>query len=200
MGSHLRAQLPFELEKKRPINIDEWNLHAKPLRFLLPYSLLTTLDGGAVAVHLFLQNAATWRNHPHLPSKVCGPGCLCPACYGHSAGPPGQGAKKKLHKGSFDVGLMQGLHTATNFALPFGLFVDTFSAVQNQTDVIKHILTRRDPTKPSCAKPLSAHHRGCPPVASTPAPPTETLKEGTPQQGCQAGRKIAAQPLSQGPS
>ncbi|KAL0149041.1 hypothetical protein M9458_055656 [Cirrhinus mrigala] len=58
---------------------------------------------------------------------------------------------------------MQGLHTATDFALrlPFGLFDDTvedfaqqFLAVQNQTGVIKHILPRHDSTKPSCARPF----------------------------------------------
>ncbi len=47
-------------------------------------SILAALDGGAargyvdipqvesaVAVHLCLQNAATWRTRPHLPSKAC---------------------------------------------------------------------------------------------------------------------------------
>ncbi|KAL0149159.1 hypothetical protein M9458_055591, partial [Cirrhinus mrigala] len=52
-------------------------------------------------------------------------------------------ALKKMHKGSPDAGLMQGLHTATDLALrlPFGLFDDTvedfaqqFLAVQNQTE------------------------------------------------------------------
>ncbi|RXN02468.1 xenotropic and polytropic retrovirus receptor 1-like protein [Labeo rohita] len=79
-------------------------------------------------------------------------------------------ALKKLHEGIPDAGLMQGLCTVTNVALrlPFGLFGDTvedfaqqFSAVQKQTEVIKHILPRRDPTKPSCARPSSARHRGC---------------------------------------
>ncbi|KAL0150817.1 hypothetical protein M9458_053878, partial [Cirrhinus mrigala] len=60
---------------------------------------------------------------------------------------------------------MQGLHMVTDFALrlPFGLFDDTvedfaqqFLTVQNQTEVIKHILLRQDSTKPSCARPLSA--------------------------------------------
>ncbi|KAI2645272.1 hypothetical protein H4Q32_026108 [Labeo rohita] len=53
-------------------------------RSRLSSSLLTTLDGGAargyvdipqmkraVAVHLCPQNATTWRNRPHFPSKAC---------------------------------------------------------------------------------------------------------------------------------
>ncbi len=47
-------------------------------------SILTTFDGGvargfedipqmerAVAVHMYAQNAAIWRNRPRLPSKAC---------------------------------------------------------------------------------------------------------------------------------
>ncbi len=83
-------------------------------------SILATLDGGAatgyvdipqvesaVAVHLCLQNAATWRNCPRLPSKACktdgrsrgqslqcgGPSRLCAACQGYPASTPSQGIK-----------------------------------------------------------------------------------------------------------
>ncbi|KAL0150812.1 hypothetical protein M9458_053894 [Cirrhinus mrigala] len=157
----------------------------------------------------------------HLPSKACK---LSSALAAKAYSTAGQAAfalhamailqvhqakaLKKLHKGIPDVGLMQGLCTATKVALclPFGLFSDNvenfaqqFLAVQKRTEVIKHILPRRDPTKPSCARPSSARHRGCPPVTSTPARPTETLKEGTPQQGRRSGHKRVAQPVSQGP-
>ncbi|KAL0195107.1 hypothetical protein M9458_008679, partial [Cirrhinus mrigala] len=52
-----------------------------------------------------------------------------------------------------------------------GLFGDTFSAVQKQTEAIKHILPRRESTKPPAAKPAPARRRGRPPAASTSAPP-----------------------------
>ncbi|XP_016332700.1 diablo homolog, mitochondrial-like [Sinocyclocheilus anshuiensis] len=97
---------------------------------------------------------------------------------------------------------MQELRTATDFALratkvmarslgqfpvsQASLFVDTvedfaqqFSAVQKQTEAIKHILLRRDSSnpKPPGARSSSACPRGRPSVVSTPAPPQETQKE-----------------------
>ncbi|KAI2648081.1 hypothetical protein H4Q32_018084 [Labeo rohita] len=61
-----------------------------------------------------------------------------------------------------------------------GLFGDTvkdfaqqFSAVQKQTEAIKHILPRRESTKPPAAKSAPARRRGRLPAASTSAPPAE---------------------------
>ncbi|KAI2646090.1 Sentrin-specific protease 2 [Labeo rohita] len=82
-----------------------------------------------------------------------------------------------------------------------GLFGDTvkdfaqqFSAVQKQTEAIKHILPRRESTKPSGARPPSARRRGRPPAAAkTPAPPSATTStEETPLPRRRAGRKGAA--------
>ncbi|KAI2645741.1 WD repeat-containing protein on Y chromosome [Labeo rohita] len=146
-----------------------------------------------------------WGSQGHLLSKACK---LSSALAAKAYSTAGQAASTLHAMVILQVHQAKGLCTATNVALhlPFGLFGDTvedfaqqFSAVQNQTEVIKHILPRRDPTKPSCARPSSARHRGCPPAASTPARPTETLKEGTPQQGRRAGHKRVAQPVSQGP-
>ncbi|KAI2656006.1 Transposon Ty3-G Gag-Pol polyprotein [Labeo rohita] len=76
-----------------------------------------------------------------------------------------------------------------------GLFSDTvedftqqFSAVQKQTEAIKHILPQRESTKPPVAKSSSAHRRGHPPVASTPAPPPPPKESTAPQRGRRAGR------------
>ncbi|KAI2657741.1 Transposon Ty3-I Gag-Pol polyprotein [Labeo rohita] len=66
-----------------------------------------------------------------------------------------------------------------------GLFGDTvkdfarqFSAVQKQTEAIKHILPRRESNKLPPARPLSARRRRHLPEASTPAPPPPPPKEG----------------------
>ncbi len=106
-------------------------------------SILTTLDGGvargyagipqverAIAVHLCTRNAATWRNRPCLPSKACK---LTAALAAKAYSAAGQAASalhamailqvhqakalKQVHKGSTDLGLMQELPTATDFAL-----------------------------------------------------------------------------------
>ncbi|KAI2642399.1 ORF V: Enzymatic polyprotein [Labeo rohita] len=57
-----------------------------------------------------------------------------------------------------------------------GLFNDT-----KKTEAIKHILPRRESTKPPAAKPVSARRRGRPPAASTSAPPLppQTSKESS---------------------
>ncbi len=106
-------------------------------------SVLTTLDGGAargyagipqvervVMVHLCLRNAATWRNHPRLPSKACK---LTAALAAKAYSAAGQAASalhamailqvhqakalKEMHEGSSNPGLMQELRTATDLAL-----------------------------------------------------------------------------------
>ncbi len=106
-------------------------------------SILPTIDGGVargyagiplveivVVVHLFPQNAATWRNRPRLLSKACKlTAALMTKAYSaavqaasalramavlqvHQAK-----ALKQVHEGSTDPGLMQELRTATDFAL-----------------------------------------------------------------------------------
>ncbi len=106
-------------------------------------SILTTLDGGvarryagvpqverAIAVHLCPRNAATRRNHPHLPSKACK---LTAALAAKAYSAAGQAASalhamailqvhqakvlKQVHEGSTDPGLMQELRSVTDFAL-----------------------------------------------------------------------------------
>ncbi|KAL0151729.1 hypothetical protein M9458_052955 [Cirrhinus mrigala] len=85
-----------------------------------------------------------------------------------------------------------------------GLFGDTvedfaqqFSAVQKQTEAIKHILPRRESTKPPAAKSASARRQGRPP-SSTSAPPPQTSKESsTPQRGRRASHGRGAQPDAQ---
>ncbi|KAI2653569.1 Ribosomal protein S12 methylthiotransferase RimO [Labeo rohita] len=93
-------------------------------------SLLTTLDGGVArgyidvpqverAVHLCLQNAATCRNRPRLPSKAsrC-QGLQCCDLHAmailqvHRAK-----AVRQLHQGVSDPRLIQELRTVTDFAL-----------------------------------------------------------------------------------
>ncbi|KAL0149356.1 hypothetical protein M9458_055394, partial [Cirrhinus mrigala] len=122
-------------------------------------------------------------------------------------------ALKHLHEGGPDQGAMQELRAATDFALwvtkmadvdkarfldaPIsqgGLFGDTFSAVQKQTEVLKHIFSRRDSATTSAGpQPPPARCRGRPPAApKTPAPPTGAARaSGTgqehPQQSCEAG-------------
>ncbi|KAL0152613.1 hypothetical protein M9458_052336 [Cirrhinus mrigala] len=86
-----------------------------------------------------------------------------------------------------------------------GLFGDTvedfaqqFSAVQKQTETIKHILPRRESIKPPAPKPSSARRRGRPPAASTSAPPLPPPKETpAPQRGRRAGRGRGTQPAAQ---
>ncbi len=106
-------------------------------------SALTTLDGRAargyagipqeeraVAVHLCLQNAATWKNHPRLPSKACKLTAVLVAKAYSAAGQAASAlhamaiqqvhqakAHKQVHEGITDPGLMQELRTATDFAL-----------------------------------------------------------------------------------
>ncbi len=80
------------------------------------------------SLHLCLQNAATWRNRPRLPSKACkltaalatkaqccGPSRLCSACHGYPASTPSQGIK--MHEGSTNPRLKQELRSATGLAL-----------------------------------------------------------------------------------
>ncbi|KAI2646019.1 ORF V: Enzymatic polyprotein [Labeo rohita] len=131
-------------------------------------------------------------------------------------------ALKQLHQGGSDPRLMQELRTATDFALratkvtarslgQAGLFGDTvedfaqqFSAVQKQTEAIKHILPRRESTKPPGARPPSARCRGRPPAAAkTPAPPSATTSteetplprrraQGRAGRGCNFERRFAS--------
>ncbi len=106
-------------------------------------SILTTRDGGVargnvgipqvervIAVHLCPRNAATWRNRPRLPSKACKLTAALPA---KAYSPAGQAAYAlhamailqihqakaltQVHEGSTDLGLVQELRTATDFAL-----------------------------------------------------------------------------------
>lgn len=106
-------------------------------------STLTALDSGmargymdipqvdhVVAVHLCLQNAATWRNLPRLPSRACKFTSSLPAKAYRAAGLAASGlhamvilqihqaeALKQLRKDISKLGLMQELRSATNFAL-----------------------------------------------------------------------------------
>ncbi len=52
-------------------------------------------------------------------------------------------------------------------------FAQQFSAVQQQTEAIQHILPRRDAPSTAApgARPQSARRRGCPPASSRAAPP-----------------------------
>ncbi|KAI2659451.1 ORF V: Enzymatic polyprotein [Labeo rohita] len=89
-----------------------------------------------------------------------------------------------------------------------GLFGDTvedfaqqFSAVQKQTETIKHILPRRDiPTMSAGPQPPPARRRGCPPAASKqPAPSPAKVHDTRLAARRRAGRGRAAPPASQGP-
>ncbi|KAL0172911.1 hypothetical protein M9458_033222, partial [Cirrhinus mrigala] len=73
-------------------------------------------------------------------------------------------------------------------------FAQQFSAVQKQTETIKHNLLRRKSTQPPGARPPPRRCRGCPPAASTPAPPPATSKEATPQPGRRTGHRRLVQP------
>ncbi len=83
-----------------------------------------------------------------------------------------------------------------------GLFGDTvegfaqqFSAVQQQTKAIQHILPRRDAPSTAApgARPQSARRRGRPPASSRAVPPRA---ESTHRPVRRASRRIAAPPLS----
>ncbi|KAI2649329.1 ORF V: Enzymatic polyprotein [Labeo rohita] len=89
-----------------------------------------------------------------------------------------------------------------------GLFGDTvedfaqqFSAVQKQTEAIKHILPRRDiPTMSAGPQPPPARRRGRPPAASKqPAPSPAKVHDPRLAARRRAGRGRAAPPASQGP-
>ncbi len=84
-----------------------------------------------------------------------------------------------------------------------GLFGDTvegfaqqFSAVQQQTEAIQHILPRRDAPSTAApgARPQSARRRGRPPASSRAAPPQA---ESTHRPVRRASRRRAASPASQ---
>ncbi len=84
-----------------------------------------------------------------------------------------------------------------------GLFGDTvegfaqqFSAVQQQTEAIQHILPRRDAQSTAApgARPQSARRRGRPPASSRAAPPQA---ESTHRPVRRASRRRAAPPASQ---
>ncbi len=84
-----------------------------------------------------------------------------------------------------------------------GLFGDTvegfaqqFSAVQQQTEAIQHILPRRDAPSTAApgARPQSARRRGRPPASSRAAPPQA---ESTHRPARRASRRRAAPPASQ---
>ncbi len=82
-----------------------------------------------------------------------------------------------------------------------GLFGDTvegfaqqFSAVQQQTEAIQHILLDAPSTAAPVARPQSARRRGRPPASSSAAPPQAEL---TPRPARQAFRRRAASPVSQ---
>ncbi len=166
-------------------------------------SVLTTLDGRvargyagipqverAVAVHLCPRNAATWRNCPRLLSKACK---LTAALAAKAYSAAGQAASA-LHA-------MAILHVHQAKALK--LFGDTvegfaqqFSAVQQQTEAIQHILPRRDEPSTAApgARPQSARRRGRLPASSRAAPPQA---ESTHRPVRRASRRRAAPPTSQ---
>ncbi len=75
-------------------------------------------------------------------------------------------------------------------------FAQQFSAVQQQTEAIQHILPRRDAPSTTApgARPQSARRRGRPPVSSRAAPPQA---ESTPRPARRASRRRAAPPASQ---
>ncbi len=69
-------------------------------------------------------------------------------------------------------------------------FAQQFSAVQQQTEAIQHILPRSDALT-TAARPQSARRRGCPPASSRAAPPQA---ESTPRPARRASRRRAAPP------
>ncbi len=68
-------------------------------------------------MHLCPRNAATWRNRPRLPSKVCKLTAALAAKAYSAAGQAVSKALKQVQEGSTDPGLMQELRTATDLAL-----------------------------------------------------------------------------------
>ncbi len=93
-----------------------------------PSSVLTTHNGRAARgyEHLCLQNAATWRNRPRLPSKASKVTAKAYSAVGQAASAlhamailqvHQAKALKQMHEGSTDPLLMQELCTATDFTL-----------------------------------------------------------------------------------
>ncbi len=80
--------------------------------------------------------------------------------------------------------------------MPVEGFAQQFSAVQQQTKAIQHILSRRDAPSTAApgARPQSARRRGRPPVSSRAAPPQA---ESTPRPARRASRRSAVPPASQ---
>ncbi len=85
----------------------------------------------AVAVHMYAQNAAIWRNRPRLPSKACKVTAALTAKAYSAAGQAASAlhamtilqvhrakALKQMHESSTAPGMMQELCTATDFAPP----------------------------------------------------------------------------------
>ncbi|KAI2645907.1 Papilin [Labeo rohita] len=126
-----------------PSQLDDWFLGSRrdsnqprlaPVPFFLEvHEELTKMwkaPYSGVAVHLCLQNAATWRNRPCLPSKACK---LLSSLAAKAYSAAGQAASvlhamailqvhqaqalKQLHAGWPNKGVMQELRTATDFAL-----------------------------------------------------------------------------------
>ncbi|KAI2649176.1 hypothetical protein H4Q32_020398 [Labeo rohita] len=127
---------------------------------------------------------------------------------------------KHLHEKDPDQGAMEELRAATDFALRAtkvtarslgqgGLFGDTvedfaqqFSAVQKQTEAIKHILPRRDiPSTSVGPPPPPARRRGRPPAATKkqPAPSPAEVHDARLAARRRAARGRGAPPASQGP-
>ncbi len=136
------AQVSFFLEVHEELT-KSWMAPFTARSPLSASSILTTLDGGVargyaglpqvervIAVHLCPRNAATWRNHPRLPSKACKQTAALAAKAYSAAGQTASvlhamaflqvhqaKALKQVHEGNTDLGLMQELRTATDFAL-----------------------------------------------------------------------------------
>ncbi|KAL0160772.1 hypothetical protein M9458_044497, partial [Cirrhinus mrigala] len=87
-----------------------------------------------------------------------------------------------------------------------GLFGDTvkdfaqqFSAVQKQTEAIKHILPRRETTRKSLgAQPQPARRQGRPPATPKPAPSPAEPHDAALASRCRGRRRGAAPPAAQG--
>ncbi len=142
-------------------------------------------------MHLCPRNATTWRNRPCLPSKACKLTAVLTAKAYSAAGHAASAlhamailqvhqakALKQVHEGSTDPGLIQ-----------------QFSAVQQQTEAIQHILPRRDAPSTAApgARPQSARCRGRPPASSKAAPPQA---ESTHRPVRRASRRRAVPPAS----
>ncbi|XP_059355259.1 uncharacterized protein LOC132092841 [Carassius carassius] len=141
-SQHRSAPVPFFPEVHEEVT-KSWTAPFMARSRSSPSSILTTLDGGAargyvdvsqveraVVVHLCPQNAATWSNHPRLPSKACKLSAALAAKAYSAAGQTASAlhamailqvhqakALKAMHEGGTDPGLMQELRTATDFAL-----------------------------------------------------------------------------------